>query len=229
MATGAGRVVYGEDLWSPLELIAKWEGSGGRFLGFVCSALWILAQICCNISANSYSFANDVTTLLPKWINIKRGTVLCSLIGGWALVPWLMVSSAMVFLNFMSGYAVFLAPIAGIFCCDYWLVRKRKLDLAGLYDPHGRYRYRVRTQALQDAMNAANSRVVWNKLARRRHNGCYHNATSARPGLRSIAYHCSCRQRPHQPLQHQLALRFSRIRLDVLVIEHHLASNKLPG
>lgn len=143
VATGAGRVVYGEDLWSPTELIAKWTGSGGRFLGFVCSVLWVLAQVSCNISANSFSFANDVTTMTPKWINIKRGTILCTLLGGWALVPWLMVSSAAVFLQFMSGYAVFLAPMAGIMCADYWLVRKRKLDVPGLYDPHGRYRYKA--------------------------------------------------------------------------------------
>lgn len=143
VATGACRVVYGEDIWTPLGIIAKWEGSGGRFLAFICSCLWILAQVCCNISANSVSFANDATTLLPKWINIRRGTVLCSIIGGWALVPWLMVSSAYVFLNFMSGYAVFLGPMAGIMMCDYWIVKRRKLDVPGLYDPNGRYKYFV--------------------------------------------------------------------------------------
>ncbi|KAH7400251.1 uracil permease [Cadophora sp. MPI-SDFR-AT-0126] len=140
IATGAARVVYpGEDIWSPFGLIAKWEGSGGRFLGFVCACLWILAQVCCNISANSVSFANDVTTLCPRWINIKRGTILCSIIGGWALVPWLMVSSASVFLNFMSGYAVFLGPMAGIMTADYWIVRRGRYDIADLYDPKGRY------------------------------------------------------------------------------------------
>jgi NCS1 family nucleobase:cation symporter-1 len=82
--------------------------------------------------------------MFPKYINIKRGAILCTIVGGWALVPWLMVSSAVVFLQFMSGYAVFLGPIAGIMLADYWLVRKRKLDVPGLYDPHGRYRYKVR-------------------------------------------------------------------------------------
>jgi len=144
VATGAARVAYpGADLWSPFDLIAKWEGAGGRFMGFVCSTLWILAQVCCNISANSVSFANDVTSIWPKYINIKRGTILCSLIGGWALVPWLMVSTAYVFLNFMSGYAVFLGPIAGILTADYWLVRRRKYDVPGLYDPNGRYKFWV--------------------------------------------------------------------------------------
>ncbi|KAH7020733.1 NCS1 nucleoside transporter [Microdochium trichocladiopsis] len=141
VAMGAGRVVYGQDMWTPLELIAKWEGSGGRFLGFVCSMLWVLAQVSCNISANSFSFANDVTSLFPKWINIRRGTILCSLLGGFALVPWLMVSSAYVFLSFMSGYAIFLGPMSGMLTCDFWLIQRGKYDVPGLYDPEGRYRY----------------------------------------------------------------------------------------
>jgi nucleobase:cation symporter-1, NCS1 family len=94
ICTGAARVAYGEDLWNPLDLVAKWQTPGGRFGGFVCSVIWILAQVCCNISANSVSFANDLTTMFPRWINIRRGTFICSLFGGFALVPWIMVSSA---------------------------------------------------------------------------------------------------------------------------------------
>ncbi|KAI4716753.1 uridine permease-like protein Fui1 [Aureobasidium sp. EXF-10727] len=42
---------------------------------------------------------------------------------------------------FMSGYSVFLAPMAGIIAADYWLVKRRHIDVPALYDPHGRYRY----------------------------------------------------------------------------------------
>ncbi|EON96696.1 putative ncs1 allantoate transporter protein [Phaeoacremonium minimum UCRPA7] len=41
----------------------------------------------------------------------------------------------------MGGYAIFLAPVAGIICADYWIVKKRKIDIPALYDPYGRYRY----------------------------------------------------------------------------------------
>ena len=41
----------------------------------------------------------------------------------------------------MGGYSVFLAPIAGIIVSDYWVVKKKMLDVPALYDPHGRYRY----------------------------------------------------------------------------------------
>jgi NCS1 family nucleobase:cation symporter-1 len=41
----------------------------------------------------------------------------------------------------MGGYAVFLAPIAGIIASDFWIVKKREFDIPALYDPFGRYRY----------------------------------------------------------------------------------------
>ncbi|KXS97440.1 hypothetical protein AC579_3830 [Pseudocercospora musae] len=41
----------------------------------------------------------------------------------------------------MSGYACFLAPIAGITFSDYWIVKKRRYDVPALYDPKGIYSY----------------------------------------------------------------------------------------
>jgi NCS1 family nucleobase:cation symporter-1 len=37
------------------------------------------------------------------------------------------------------GYSALLGPIAGILIADYWIVRKRELDVADLYRPNGRY------------------------------------------------------------------------------------------
>jgi len=34
-----------------------------------------------------------------------------------------------------------MGPIAGILVSDFYLVRKKKLDVRAMYDPHGRYRY----------------------------------------------------------------------------------------
>jgi NCS1 family nucleobase:cation symporter-1 len=57
------------------------------------------------------------------------------------IVPWKILNSATTFLAFMGGYAVFLAPIAGIIASDYWIVKRQHMDVPALYDPHGRYRY----------------------------------------------------------------------------------------
>lgn len=56
-------------------------------------------------------------------------------------MPWKIISSAETFLAFMGGYSVFLAPMAGIIAADYWLVKRRNIDVPALYDPYGRYRY----------------------------------------------------------------------------------------
>ncbi|KAJ5993242.1 NCS1 allantoate transporter [Penicillium sp. IBT 35674x] len=146
IAASASKQVYGTILWSPLQIIDEWQGSsGGRAAAFFCASLWLLAQICNNISANSISFANDMTTMCPKWFNIKRGMILCMILGGWALCPWIIIESGKTFLSFMGAYAIFMAPFAGILCCDYWIVKRRKYDVPALYDPRGIYYYKLGT------------------------------------------------------------------------------------
>lgn len=140
IAASASSKVYGTALWNPLLIIDHWHGSsGGRAAAFFCSVGWCLAQICLNISANSLSFSNDVTSMLPRYINIRRGSVICFLLGGWAFCPWLILQSGQTFLNFMSAYAIFMAPLAGLLFCDYWIVKKRKYDVPALYNPNGIY------------------------------------------------------------------------------------------
>lgn len=142
MTTSASKVVYGEYLWNPLDIIEHWLGShGGRAAAFFAALSWYIAQVGTNITANSISAANDMTVMCPKYINIKRGCVLAAIIGGWVIVPWEILSSATTFLAFMGGYAVFLGPMAGIIASDYWLVKRQHMDVPGLYDPNGRYRY----------------------------------------------------------------------------------------
>ena len=80
-----------------------------------------------------------MTSLFPKYFNIRRGIIFAVLVGGWAMVPWIILSSAETFLNFMSAYALFMAPIAGIMFTDYWLVKNKHYDVPALYDPKGRY------------------------------------------------------------------------------------------
>ncbi|KAF2724151.1 uridine permease-like protein Fui1 [Polychaeton citri CBS 116435] len=142
VTTSASKVVYDEFLWNPLEIIAHWShSSGGRAAAFFAATAWLIAQVGTNITANSISAANDLTVLFPRWVNIKRGVIIATIIGNWVIVPWKILSTAQTFLAFMGGYAVFLAPMAGIMCADYWIIKRRQFDVPALYDPRGRYKY----------------------------------------------------------------------------------------
>lgn len=141
IGTSAGQLVYGSYVWDPNKLALEWTGAGGRAAMFFVGFSWAIAQIGTNLSANVITGANDLTSLFPKYINIKRGVVITTIIGGWVMQPWEIISSAQSLLTFMSGLAVFLAPIASIQASDFWLVKKCKVDVPALYDPHGIYRY----------------------------------------------------------------------------------------
>lgn len=65
VGASASKPLYGKVLWSPLDILAQWQGSsGGRAAAFFCATLWCLAQICVNISANSVSFGNGECPIL---------------------------------------------------------------------------------------------------------------------------------------------------------------------
>ncbi|RAR10228.1 NCS1 nucleoside transporter family [Stemphylium lycopersici] len=142
VSASAAQQIWGTAYWTPIQILDTWmDTSGGRAAAFFCASIWLLGQLSVNISANAVSFANDATTLAPKYCNVRRGSVLVAFIGGWALCPWIIVASGKAFLNFMSAYAIFMAPMAGILFTDYWLVKHRKYDVPALYDPRGIYRY----------------------------------------------------------------------------------------
>ena len=51
------------------------------------------------------------------------------------------MASSSKFTTYLSAYSVFLCSIAGVMCCDYYIVRKGYLDIQQLYsaDKHGAY------------------------------------------------------------------------------------------
>ena len=74
VSASATKSLYGKVLWQPLDIVATWQTSpGGRAAAFFCAALWCLAQICVNISANSISFGNGIClfqTLSSMWLTL---------------------------------------------------------------------------------------------------------------------------------------------------------------
>ncbi|KAG8932925.1 hypothetical protein FRC03_000061 [Tulasnella sp. 419] len=139
VVTSAGYELYGNVyLWDPLTLIDKWDN---RAAAFFASFSFALATITTNIGANSISAANDLTAMAPRFINIRRGQIICAIIGGWVMCPWEILATAIGFLTFMGGYTIVLGPISAIMIIDYFIIHKKAIDVPSLYRPHARYRY----------------------------------------------------------------------------------------
>lgn len=130
-------MIFNETVWSPLELLRlflKEDSVSGatRFGVFVIAAAFVLAQLGTNIAANSISAGTDLTALIPRYLNIRRGSYICAVIGI-VICPWHLLSSSNNFTTYLSAYSVFLSSIAGVMVCDYYFVRKGYLQIKDLY------------------------------------------------------------------------------------------------
>jgi NCS1 family nucleobase:cation symporter-1 len=114
--------------------------AGTRWMVALMSLFGVaVATIATNIAANVVSPANDFAHCAPRLISFKVGGVITGVIGI-LIMPWKLLASADTYIfNWLVGYGSLLGPIAGIMVTDYWLVRRRELDVADLYRPSGRY------------------------------------------------------------------------------------------
>ena len=135
IVSSSSTVIYGEAIWNPLDLLSRFlagASPGERFGIFVISTAFALAQLGTNIAANSVSAGTDLTAMLPRFINIRRGGYICAVIG-LAMCPWHLLASSNQFTTYLSAYSVFLSSIAGVIICDYYFVRKGYLEVKELY------------------------------------------------------------------------------------------------
>lgn len=135
LVSSASTVLYGETYWSPLDVLGRFlddYSAKNRAGVFFIALAFALAQLGTNISANSLSFGTDVTALLPRFINIRRGGYICAMLA-LAVCPWKLNSSSSKFTTYLSAYSVFLSSIAGVVACDYFYVRRGYIKLTHLY------------------------------------------------------------------------------------------------
>ncbi|KAK8154649.1 uracil permease [Phyllosticta citrichinensis] len=138
IVSSSAKVIYpdSDPVWNPLDLLTmvldRENTNANRFGVFVIAAAFSLAQLGTNIAANSVSAGTDMTALLPRYINIRRGGYICALVG-LCMCPWNLVNTSNNFTTYLSAYSVFLSSIAGVMICDYYIVRKGYFDIKQLY------------------------------------------------------------------------------------------------
>ncbi|KAL6399909.1 hypothetical protein AUP68_17319 [Ilyonectria robusta] len=135
--TSANQYLWGEFQWYMPAVIANFDSRAAKFFtGFS----FILATIGNQVAAGTYPFSNDVTGIAPKYINIFRATLFISIFCVIS-TPWNIIKNATGLLAFLSGYSCLMGPLAGVMVCDYYIIKKRKLNIHELYRSNGIYWY----------------------------------------------------------------------------------------
>ena len=137
--TSATTIIYGETLWDPVDVLTRFKNPVVLIVAMVALCIATLAT---NIAANVVSPANDFAQLAPKKITFRIGGLITGVIGI-LMMPWKLVAdpSGYIF-TWLIGYSALLGPIGGVMIADYFVYRRKVLNVAALYAPDGEYAYR---------------------------------------------------------------------------------------
>ncbi|HYG80895.1 MAG TPA: cytosine permease, partial [Pyrinomonadaceae bacterium] len=136
--TSATLLIYGRAIPDPVELMKQFDSVA---VVFFATLVIFAAQLTTNMAANVVSPSNDFSNLNPKRISYVTGGLITAIIGI-VMMPWELMKSAGAYIfTWLVGYSGLMGAIAGILICDYWVLRRQRLDLAALFDPKGRYSY----------------------------------------------------------------------------------------
>ncbi len=129
---------FKEELWDPVNLLSQFEN---RIVLIIALFSLCLATLATNIAANVVSPANDFANLWPRKIGFRTGGLITGIIGI-VIMPWKLIETSEGFIfTWLVAYSALLGSVGGVLIADYFLVRRRRLNLAELYRKNGEYWY----------------------------------------------------------------------------------------
>lgn len=136
--TSATMLIYGQAIPNPIDLIARFDSVA---IILFATAVIFAAQLTTNMAANVVSPSNDFSNLNPRLISYVTGGLITAVIGI-IMMPWKLMSTMGAYIfTWLIGYSGLMGAIAGILICDYWVLRKQRLNLGDLYEIDGAYAY----------------------------------------------------------------------------------------
>jgi NCS1 family nucleobase:cation symporter-1 len=136
--TSATTIIYGAPIWNPVDVLTHFKNPVLLVIAMVSLCIATLAT---NIAANVVSPANDFANVAPRYISFRTGGLITGIVGI-VMMPWkLIVDPNGYIYAWLIAYSALLGPVGGIMIADYFVLRKRRLNLAALYSEKGEYRY----------------------------------------------------------------------------------------
>lgn len=123
--------------WNPIDVIIETIGRDNPLVLILCLIFVIFAQWSSNVSANLMPPGYIIVNFFPRKINFATAAIIAGIVG-LLIQPWRFADFTPQILVIITAI---LAPIVGIMICDYYLLRKRRLNIHDLYDMEGQYKY----------------------------------------------------------------------------------------
>ncbi len=120
--------------WDPISLLAKFDNP---WVVVISQLFMIIATLSTNIAANVIAPANAFSNLLPKQISFRMGGTITGIVGI-IICPWLLLNEIQ---SLLIDVSAVLGPVLAILVCDYFIIRKKEIQLAELYKENGIYSF----------------------------------------------------------------------------------------
>lgn len=120
--------------WNPITVI---QGEGAGFTLVVLLLMVILAQWSTNNAANLIPAALTFVNAGAPRISYPMAIAIAGVVGT-LVMPWLILDNLFTFLSY---YGAVLSAVGGIMVADYYVLRKRRVNVPDLYESDGQFRF----------------------------------------------------------------------------------------
>jgi len=118
-----------------------WLFSQNKALAIGIGIVLITATIGVNVAANLVSPVYDVIAIFPR-LNWREASFAAAFAGA-LFAPWLWYNNASSIFGALNLLGAALGSVAGVMMVDYWLIKRRSIDLASVFRRGGNYWYKA--------------------------------------------------------------------------------------
>lgn len=122
--------------WNPIGLLINVQSAfytpTCRAGTFFAGVALLCSQFYTNYANNTIPWGMDMVGLLPKYLSIRRGSILVIILSA-IVQPWRFFSQAAIFVQVLSVLTIFVGASTYILVVDYWIVRRRKWKVPNLF------------------------------------------------------------------------------------------------
>lgn len=131
----------GEPMDNPSDIVAQTESV---LLSIIAAVTFLVATVGVNLVANFIPPAYDLANLAPSKISFRTGGIITAVLGFVIGGLWVAVIDDIGLDTFVDTLGAILAPLYGVLIADYYIIRRRRVDLLKTFtmDRKGPYYYR---------------------------------------------------------------------------------------